>query len=173
MTPPARRKLLAIYDQFDKLATASIMQAVCLYRRAEMDPIKATDEAQVRVVLEDWAKATKEGRQDDILANHLPDVLIYDVLAPMKYEGAKAYRKSWAEWQPETQGEGKFDLEELSIVASSDVAFAHAFIRCGGTMPDGTSFEDLVRATFCLIKDGGLWKVAHQHISKPINRGDA
>jgi ketosteroid isomerase-like protein len=35
-------------------------------------------------------------------------------------------------------------------------------------LPDGKSFEDLVRATFCLRKDQGLWMVAHQHISKPI-----
>jgi ketosteroid isomerase-like protein len=95
-------------------------------------------------------------------------VLIYDVLAPMKYEGAAAYRQSWDEWQPDTQGEGQFDLEDLSVTAGADVAFAHGFIRCGGVLPDGKRFEDLVRATFCLRKASGTWKVAHQHISKPI-----
>jgi ketosteroid isomerase-like protein len=99
------------------------------------------------------------------------DVLIYDVLAPMKYEGAEAYRRSWDEWQPETQGEGQFGLEDLSITAGSDVAFATAFIRCGGTMPDGRRFEDLVRAPFCLQNISGAWRVAHQHISKPIQLG--
>jgi ketosteroid isomerase-like protein len=47
-----------------------------------------------------WASATRKGQRDDVLANHLPDVLIYDVLAPMKYEGAPAYRQSWDEWLP-------------------------------------------------------------------------
>jgi ketosteroid isomerase-like protein len=126
------------------------------------------DEAQIRDLLHQWASATRKAQRDDVLANHLPDVLIYDVLAPMKYEGAAAYRKSWDEWQPDTQGEGQFELQDLSVTSGTDVAFAHGFIGCGGALPDGKSFEDLVRATFCLRKVSGSWKVAHQHISKPI-----
>jgi ketosteroid isomerase-like protein len=126
------------------------------------------DAAEVRRVLEDWASATRSGRLDDVLVRHRADVLIYDVLSPMKYEGAEAYRASWGDWQPETQGEGIFDIEGLNITTGEDVAFAHCLIRCGGVLPDGKSFEDLVRATFCLRKDQGLWMVAHQHISKPI-----
>ena len=127
-----------------------------------------TDEVQIRDLLRQWASATQKAQRDDVLANHLPDVLIYDVLAPMKYEGAAAYRKSWDEWQPDTQGEGQFELQDLSVTSGADVAFAHGFIRCGGALPDGKRFEDLVRATFCLRKVSGSWKVAHQHISKPI-----
>ena len=127
-----------------------------------------TDEVQIRDLLHQWASATRKAQRDDVLANHLADVLIYDVLAPMKYEGAAAYRKSWDEWQPDTQGEGQFELQDLSVTSGADVAFAHGFIRCGGALPDGKRFEDLVRATFCLRKVSGSWKVAHQHISKPI-----
>ncbi len=129
-----------------------------------------TAETQVRAVLEDWAKATRQNRQDEILKNHVPDLVIFDVLPPMKYESAESYRQSWGDWQPETQGEGQFDLENLSITASTDLAFAHCFIRCGGTMPDGRTFQDLVRATFCLKKIDGAWKILHQHGSKPVQK---
>lgn len=129
-----------------------------------------TAETQVRAVLENWAKATRQNRKDEILKNHIPDLVIFDVLPPMKYETAESYRRSWDEWQPETQNEGQFDLENLSITASNDLAFAHCFICCGGTMPDGHKFQDLVRATFCLKKIDGAWKVLHQHISKPIQQ---
>lgn len=130
--------------------------------------MNSSNEQQVRSVLEAWAAATREGRLDDVLANHLSNVLIYDVLAPMKYEGADAYRRSWDGWQPDTNGGGQFHLEELSLTVGEKVAFASGLIRCGGTFPDGRSFEDLVRATFCLVKFGEKWKIAHQHISKPI-----
>ena len=126
------------------------------------------DEAQVRLLLQQWAAATRKGQRNDVLANHLPDVLIYDVLAPMKYEGAAVYRQSWDDWQPDTQGEGQFELQDLSVTVGGDVAFAHCFIKCGGALPNGKRFEDLVRATFCLRKESGSWKVAHQHNSKPI-----
>jgi ketosteroid isomerase-like protein len=130
--------------------------------------ISNTDQEQVRQILEQWAKATRTNLRDEILKNHAPDVVIYDVLPPMKYEGADAYRRSWDDWQPDTQGEGQFDLQDLSIVAGADVAFAHCFIRCGGALPDGKTYEDLVRATFCLKKTGKTWRVEHQHISKPF-----
>ena len=128
----------------------------------------AVEVAKIHTLLEAWAKATREGRQDDVLSNHAESVLIYDVLPPMKHEGTVAYRQSWDEWQPDTQGEGQFDLQDLVVMAGDDVAFAHCFIKCGGTLPNGTMFEDLVRATFCLTKASGSWKVAHQHVSKPF-----
>ena len=127
-----------------------------------------TSEEKIRSVLESWAEATRKGRLDEVLSDHLPEALIYDVLAPMKYEGTQAYRASWGDWQPETAGEGTFDLEDLQVTAGENIGFAHCFIRCGGTMPDGKSFTDLVRATFCLVKDDGRWMVDHQHISKPL-----
>jgi ketosteroid isomerase-like protein len=129
-----------------------------------------TDQEQVRQILEQWASATRKNLQDDILINHAPNAVIYDVLPPMKYDGIETYRRSWGEWQPETQGEGRFDLQDLSIASGADVSFAHCFIKCGGTLPNGKTFEDLVRATFCLRKTDGKWRIEHQHISKPFGQ---
>ena len=126
------------------------------------------DEAEIRAIVEDWANATRQDRKDDILKNHREDVLIYDVLAPMKYDSANEYRASWGDWQPETAVEGQFDLENLEIAAGSEISVAHCFIRCGGQTPEGETYQDLVRATFCLDRSEGSWKVFHQHISKPI-----
>jgi ketosteroid isomerase-like protein len=94
-------------------------------------------------------------------------LVIFDVLPPMKYESADSYRRSWEDWEPDTRGEAVFNLENLTITAVRDLAFAHSFIRCGGTFPDGRTFQDLVRATFCLRKVDGSWMVEHQHVSKP------
>lgn len=127
------------------------------------------DELAIRALLDEWTRSTREGRQDDVLKNHDDNVLIYDFLPPMKYESASAYRESWDEWQPDAQGEMRFELENLSITAGTDVAFAHGILQCGGTLPDGNTFRDTVRATFCLRKIGTQWKVFHQHISKPYD----
>lgn len=128
----------------------------------------ADDELTIRELLMSWASATRQGRQDEVLINHAPDVLIYDVLSPMKYESAAAYRRSWDDWQPDTQGESRFEIEDLSVTAAADLAFVHGFIQCGGTLPSGRRFQDTVRATFCLGKVDGQWQVQHQHISNPM-----
>lgn len=127
-----------------------------------------TPESEVRAVLEQWADATRQNRKDDILKSHAAHLVIFDVLPPMKYESAEAYRRSWDEWQPDTQGEAVFNLENVAITAGEDIAFAHCFIRCGGTTPDGHTYQDLVRATFCLRNIDGNWMVEHQHVSKPF-----
>jgi ketosteroid isomerase-like protein len=129
------------------------------------------DESQIRALLHEWAEAIRTGRLDEVLTRHAPDVLIYDVLPPLQYEGADTYRRSWGEWQPETAGPGRFALHDLRVTAGADVAFAHALIHCGYTTPDGRAVEDWVRATFCLRRAPDGWVVAHQHISMPRGGG--
>lgn len=126
------------------------------------------DVAVIRQLLLDWASNTQHDRRELVLASHHPGLVIFDVLPPMKYSSAAEYQASWDEWQPETNGSAVFELQNLEITAGSDVAFAHAFIRCGGTTPKGRTFEDIVRATFCLQKIDSKWLIMHQHVSKPF-----
>ncbi|KAA6465217.1 ketosteroid isomerase [Acidobacteria bacterium AB60] len=123
----------------------------------------------IRKLLELWAENTRKGRLSEVLDHHAKDAVIYDVLPPLVYHGSEAYRESWGDWQPELEGEGEFELEDLHISASDDVGYAFGLIRCGGTYPDGRKLSDLVRATFCLEKANGKWSIWHQHISKPFS----
>jgi ketosteroid isomerase-like protein len=125
------------------------------------------EELAVREVLQSWAEATRENRMNDVLKNHSPNLVIFDVLPPMKYESAQSYRHSWDDWQPQTEGQAQFDLEHLVVAVGSNVAFAHCFIRCGGVLQNGQRFSDVVRATFGLEKTTEHWMVCHQHVSKP------
>jgi ketosteroid isomerase-like protein len=109
-------------------------------------------------------EAKTNGRNPEAPLTQLGDLRCFP---PMKYESADSYRRSWEEWEPDARGEAVFNLENLTITAGNDVAFAHSFIRCGGTFSDGRTFQDLVRATFSLRKVDGSWMVEHQHVSKP------
>jgi ketosteroid isomerase-like protein len=129
------------------------------------------DEAAIRQVLNRWAEATREGRQDDVLAHHQDDLVIFDVLSPLRYTSAAQYRASWESWQPDARGAVLFALQDLAVEAGADVGYAFGLLHCGGTLPDGQMFSDTVRITFGLRKRDGRWKVAHQHVSRPIDRG--
>jgi ketosteroid isomerase-like protein len=135
----------------------------------EPEDKRMSDGDKIRHLLEQWAYRTRQDARDTILEHHADDAVIYDVLPPMKYEGASAYRESWDEWQPETTGDNMFDLYDLHVVAGGGIAFAYGFIHCGGTLADGNTFEDRVRATFCLENREGRWLITHQHISKPVS----
>lgn len=128
------------------------------------------NEAAIRNVLDQWAEATRDGRQDDVLAHHQDDLVIFDVLSPLRYTSAAQYRDSWESWQPDVRGAVQLALQDLAVEAGADVAYAFGLLQCGGTLPDGQTFSDTVRITFCLCKRSGQWKVAHQHVSRPVER---
>ena len=124
-----------------------------------------TDEQEIRTLIENWASAVHTGDLATVLADHAPDIVMYDV--PPPYDGVRgldAYRETWPgffEWQ---RSGASFALESLDVTAGTDVAFAFALLRCG--MPDDNP-EVRLRLTIGLRKDNGRWTVTHEHHSFP------
>lgn len=124
-----------------------------------------TDEQEIRTLIEDWVDAVHAGDLDTVLADHAPDIVMFDV--PPPYDGVRgldAYRETWPgffEWQ---KTGASFALESLEVTAGADVAFAFALLRCG--MPDDNP-ELRLRLTIGLQKTDGRWTVTHEHHSFP------
>ncbi|NJO20955.1 MAG: SnoaL-like domain-containing protein [Spirulinaceae cyanobacterium RM2_2_10] len=129
-----------------------------------------TPKQHITELLHRWARATSQDRKEDILASHHDKAVIYDVLPPLSYNGTMDYRKSWEDWQPHFEVPSLFEIEDLKIYAGETHAFCYGFIRCGGKLPDGEVVQDVVRATFCLVRKGNDWQIVHQHISMPLNK---
>ncbi|HEX2072771.1 MAG TPA: SgcJ/EcaC family oxidoreductase [Geodermatophilus sp.] len=127
------------------------------------------DEAQIRRLVRRWAEAVHAGDLDGVLAEHADDIVMFDVPPPEDgVRGLDAYRATWPpffEWQ--RQG-ALFEIVSLEVTAGTDVAFAHALLRCG--MPE--EFEKhpdhRLRLTLGLRKQNGRWHVAHEHHSFPL-----
>jgi uncharacterized protein (TIGR02246 family) len=127
-----------------------------------------TDEAAVRDLITRWADAVHTQDLDTVLADHDPDIVMFDV--PPPYDGVRgmqAYRDSWPpffEWQ--RQG-ALFEIVELDVTAGSDVAFAHALLRCGMPAELEANPANRLRLTIGLRKRDGRWVVTHEHHSFP------
>src|SRR5215831_10352085 len=65
---------------------------------------KKIDEAQIRELIDRWLKALRAKNLDGIMSCYTPDILLFDLLPPLQYLGADAYRKNWAEWSPRSGG---------------------------------------------------------------------
>ncbi|HBN76405.1 MAG TPA: ketosteroid isomerase [Planctomycetaceae bacterium] len=134
--------------------------------------MKSSNVEKIELILSHWVESTRNDKKDKILENHQLNAVIFDVLPPIQYQGKDAYRKSFDEWQPPFEIPCLFELSELNIHASNEAGFAHCIINCGGTLPDGKEVRDTVRATFCFVKVGDDWRIAHHHISAPKNVGE-
>lgn len=97
-----------------------------------------------------------------ILANHTKDILMFDVPVPLLSKGIARYRKTWELFfRHGSPGDDVFVIEDLRIVAGSDVAFATGLLRIGG------SRKPVCRLTLGLKKRRGRWLIAHEHHSAP------
>ena len=61
-----------------------------------------------------------------------------------------------------------FEIVELDITAGTDVAFAHALLRCDTAAGLASKPDNRLRLTIGLRKIGGRWTVTHEHHSFPI-----
>jgi uncharacterized protein (TIGR02246 family) len=130
---------------------------------------RGTDEAVIRDLVENWARAVRIKNLDGILANHSPDMLMFDVPPPIQSKGIEAYRKTWDLFFSWSQDSGLFDISEMNITAGNDVAFVTALMRCAGTEPNGDKMELEFRLTIGLRKIDGQWIVMHEHHSIPAS----
>jgi uncharacterized protein (TIGR02246 family) len=127
------------------------------------------DEAAIRDLVENWAKAVRNKNLSGILANHSPDVLMFDVPPPMQSKGIAAYKKTWDLFFSWSQDSGVFDISEMNITAGNDVAFVTALMRCAGREANGNKTELEFRLTIGLRKLNGQWMVTHEHHSIPAS----
>ena len=124
------------------------------------------NEMQIRDLIESWADAVRQRNMDAILDSHSEDFVMYDVPEPFQSIGLEAYRKTWDLFFKYTKP-GVFDIHELRIISSDDVAFAFGKMQCF----DKAGREDYLpldfRVTICLKKTEGKWMILHEHHSIP------
>jgi ketosteroid isomerase-like protein len=85
-------------------------------------PGNNANEAQIRQLVENWAKAVRNKDIDAIIAYHSEDIVMYDVPEPFQSVGIDAYRKTWDLFFAFTKP-GVFDIQKLHITAGENVAF--------------------------------------------------
>lgn len=118
------------------------------------------NESQIRRLVENWADAVRAQDMNGVLARHTDDIVMFDVPVPLQCRGIEEYRKTWELFFANSPGgPGSFDLAELQITAGETVAYCHAILGV---------LDSSARLTIGLRKEGGQWRIAHEHHSYPF-----
>jgi len=125
---------------------------------------RSADEAAIRALVENWAKAVRTRNFNGILAHHSADILMFDVPPPFRSKGIQEYKKTWDTFFASSSG---FDIREMDVSAGDDVAFVTAHMRCAHTETNGERTELDFRLTIGLRKIDGDWTITHEHHSIP------
>jgi uncharacterized protein (TIGR02246 family) len=132
-----------------------------------------SDEQAIRDLIERWAAAVHAGDLDGVLADHADDIVMFDVPPPNDgVRGIDAYRDTWPPFFAWQASGASFDIVSLDVTAGTDVAFAHALLRCGTAEEFRLDPGYRLRLTVGLRReegerDGGRWVVTHEHHSFP------
>lgn len=125
-----------------------------------------TDEAAICELITRWTEAVHAGDLESVLADHDPDIVMFDVTPPHRgNRGIDAYRDSWPPFFDFQRQGAVFEIAELDITAGGDAAFAWALLRCGKPEYLAEHPENLLRLTIGLRKRDGRWVVTHEHHS--------
>jgi uncharacterized protein (TIGR02246 family) len=126
------------------------------------------DVAQIRTLIEKWARAVHIGDMEGVLADHSADIVMFDVPPPEEgVRGIDAYRETWPgffEWQ---RRGAVFEIVSLDVIPGEDVAYAYALLRCGTPDELASDPDNRLRLTLGLRKENGRWVVTHEHHSFP------
>lgn len=135
-----------------------------------VETAQATTEAEVRELMESWLKSVRAMDINSIVTHYAPDIVAYDAIAQLQFKGVDAYKKHWeACFAMSPPGAMIFEVKDLSIAASGDVAFSHCLNRCGIKEKSGEEKASWMRMTACYRKKNGKWAVVHEHFSAPFD----
>jgi uncharacterized protein (TIGR02246 family) len=125
--------------------------------------------SQIRGLFEERVKAVRVKDINALVSNYAPGVLAFDVVNPLQSTGSDAIRKRLEEWFSSFQGPIGFEIRDLTIAASEDIAFCHGLSGVNGTRTDGGNINMWYRTTVCYRKIDGKWIITHEHNSVPFN----
>jgi uncharacterized protein (TIGR02246 family) len=129
--------------------------------------IASNDEAEIRTLIERWAKSVREENRAGIRAEHDPDILMFDVPPPFLSRGLDAYMATWEMFLQSVEKPVTFAFHHVQVTCGQDVGFATAIGRCVNIDANGKREPLEFRLTMGLRKIDGKWRVMHEHHSLP------
>jgi ketosteroid isomerase-like protein len=127
---------------------------------------RATDEAQIRAVIDAWAEAIRSKNASGVVRHQTPDFVQFSLAPPLQSTAPDA--KGLEAWFATWRGPLRYEFHDLSITTGSDAAFSHSLNRLSGTKTDGEKSDIWFRHTFGFRKISGTWKIVHEHESVPF-----
>jgi ketosteroid isomerase-like protein len=125
------------------------------------------DKIDIRGLIEAVDKAHHDKDPAAIAAAYAADAVVSDLAPPLSHKGVDPEQKrAWlATWEGPVERESR----DLKITVSGDFAFCHGYMRMGGTArAAGRPISFWMRATMCLQRSQGAWRIIHEHTSVPF-----
>jgi uncharacterized protein (TIGR02246 family) len=130
------------------------------------------EEALIKELLARQTKAIRTKDLDRATKNYASDVTVFDVVGPLGHPaGVKSVKDRLQQWFSSFDPAAalQFELVDVSVSASADLAFSHSFNHVTAPLKGGGSLDMFWRETLNWRKRDGEWKIVHAHSSVPFD----
>lgn len=124
-------------------------------------------ETEIRQLIEHWIQAVRDRDVERIVAPYADDIVAFDAIKTLQFKGKAVYRDHWEICMGFCTGPMVFEVAELTVQATDELALAHWLNRCGPA--DDESQCGFMRVSVGYRRMGGQWKVIHEHWSAPFD----
>ena len=132
--------------------------------------VRTQEEAQIRQLMDERATAMRARDAERLVSGYAPNVVKFDLAPPLQRTPADARDVNRLRtWFSGFDGPIDYEIRDLTVTTGEDIAFCHSLNRLS-TTPHGAprSFNLWFRATICLRKVDGTWRITHEHNSTPF-----
>ena len=126
-------------------------------------------EAEIRAVLDARRTAVAAKDAEASVKNYARDVVLFDLAPPLAQPSSQAVDSAQAQqWFATWEGPIAVKLRDVVVRAAGDLPFAFGLLHMSGRRTDGSDDDFWSRTTICLERQGGEWRIVHEHNSFPM-----
>lgn len=134
-----------------------------------MSQQNANGVSEIRTLINEWEEGIRKGNIETITKNYADDILAYDAVIQLQFDGKKSYTDHWVTCLSYAPHGMIYESQEPVIHADDKVAFSYCLTRCGCYDTEGKAQSSWTRVTRGYLKRNGQWQVIHEHFSFVID----
>jgi len=129
---------------------------------------------QIVQVLEGYKAAVLAKDVDAFIDLYSQNVRVFDAWGVWSHQGAMAWRQVVEQWFASVGEESvAVSMEDIQITGAQEWALISAVVTYAGISPTGEKLREMQnRLTWGLAREGGHWRIVHEHTSAPIGFDD-
>ncbi|MDX3005164.1 nuclear transport factor 2 family protein [Kribbella solani] len=134
-----------------------------------MSTPNAVSEIEIRERIDTLLTGVRTGDLGALKTIFAPDLVSFDVQAPLRHLGAAVKLASWEQIFTIYQLPLGYEVRDLTVLVDGDLAVTYAVNRLSGTLADGTESGMWVRWTAAWQRINGTWLIVHDQASVPMH----
>ncbi len=124
--------------------------------------------SQLHNQIDQWQQAIKRGDMHGIRSNYADDIRAFDAVKQLQFLKAD-YFTHWQQCLEFCQSHVAFELRDIQIRHTGDLALLSALLYCAGTNDKGEVQGCWMRLTQGWQQQQGQWRIFHDHFSVPFD----